>query len=135
LTAARGSSKNTAMGRRRHRLCAAATAVVVLGVLAGPPLAAVAAGPPLPIAGPKHAALGSRYTLTGRTGTVSGRPILGVVVLRGRWDDGSWATLAREHTNARGRYRLAIVLRERGTLTLRLLLPGGDVAIGTIRVG
>jgi len=119
----------------RNRLFAAATALASVGVLAAASSAgARSAGMPLPIAGPSHATVGARYTLSGRTGTIGGRHILGTVVLRGRWDGGGWLTLARQRTDAQGRYRLAIVLRRRGTLALRLLIPGGAVATATIRV-
>lgn len=113
---------------------AAATAGAALCALASAGGAGAVASMPIPIGGPSAAAYGATYTLTGNTGTFNGRHFAGEVVLRGSWNGAMWATLARRRTDANGDYRMSIVLRRRGTLRLRLLLPHGELATKTLRV-
>jgi hypothetical protein len=120
------------VGRRTHRAAAAATAVAAGALVAA--TATAAASAPIVIRGPSAATYGSTYTVSGRTGTLNGRHRTGTVVLRGRWDDGTWFVLAHRRTDARGDYKLTIVLRRRGTLRLRLTLPGADTATKTLHV-
>lgn len=96
--------------------------------------AAFANATTVPIAGPATASAGSRYTLSGRTGTENDVQLTGAVVLRGRWNHGAWLTLARTRTDSRGAYKITIHLQRRGRLDLRLLVPGGVVATKTVRV-
>lgn len=135
MTGDRPCSKNRRVGRRLSRSGAAATAVATACALAAASAGhASVAGRRVPIGGPAQAVLGSTYTLTGHTGTVGKRHLTGVVVLQGRWNGGVWQTLARRRTDARGHYRLVILLRRRGTLDLRLLMPGAEVATKTLHV-
>jgi hypothetical protein len=69
--------------------------------------------------------LGSTFTITGRTGSDTGRSTraVGKVVLSGRWDGGSWRVFATTRTDSGGHYRFTITPRRRADLTLRIAPP------------
>lgn len=86
------------------------------------------------LGGATTAKVGSTYTLTGRTGTVGVARVTGTVVLRGRWNSGSWNVLARTTTDRAGGFSITIHVRQRGSLQLRLSTPDRYVATGTLTV-
>ena len=88
----------------------------------------------MPLGGPPVATAPSRYTLRGRTAATDGVHSTGPVVLRGRWDNGSWLVLDRTQTDGAGNFEVTSKLRRRGVLELRLTLPDGFVGRKTIRV-
>jgi hypothetical protein len=69
--------------------------------------------------------LGSTFTITGRTGSETGKHTraVGRVVLSGRWGAGTWRVLATTTTDAAGSYRFAIKPSRRGDLSLRIAPP------------
>ena len=87
-----------------------------------------------PLPGPTMVTLGTTYSFSGRTGGTVARRAVGDVVLRGRWNHGAWATIARAKTDRQGAFSLSFVLGRRGTLDLRLLTPDGSVAVKTLQV-
>lgn len=91
--------------------------VVALVVLAVPASA---------LAGPGYSMkLGSTFTITGRTGSDTGKHThaLGKVVLSGRFGIERWRVLDSTTTDSTGRYRFAFTPRRRGDLTLRVAPP------------
>jgi hypothetical protein len=69
--------------------------------------------------------LGSTFTITGRTGSDTGKSTraVGKVVLSGRWAGGSWHVITTTVTNSAGYYRFTIKPRRRADLTLRIAPP------------
>ena len=68
--------------------------------------------------------LGTAFTITGRTGSVSGTTrALGRVVVSGRWGSGPWRVITTTKTDKAGRYRLTVKPTRRGDLTLRIAPP------------
>ena len=69
--------------------------------------------------------LGSTFTITGRTGSDTGKQTraVGKVVLSGRWGVGPWHVLTTTTTDSDGNYRFAITPHRRGDLTLRIAPP------------
>jgi hypothetical protein len=129
----------------RKAVAGAATLIAAAGVGAVPAVvggfgvseghAAVAAhAGAVPIPGPWRVKVGSTFTISGHTGSRNRIPFTGPVVLRGRWNGGSWFTFTRTTTDSSGAYRLMITIRRHGVLRLRLLLPGHVVATKTLRV-
>jgi len=90
--------------------------------------------PSKPIGGSPSAGYRSTYVLKGRTGGTGSARVVGVVVLRGRWNNGYWAELTRTRTDSLGRYQIALILRRHGTLDLRLLTPDGSIFTKSLRV-
>jgi hypothetical protein len=95
--------------------------LVVLAVLAVPSSAAAERGFSM--------ALGSTFTITGRTGSDAGKQsrAVGKVVLSGRWGVGAWHVLATTRTDRAGNYKLTITPHRRGELTLRIAPPDHHV--------
>ncbi len=87
-----------------------------------------------PLSGPKTVIAPGSFTLQGRTASVNGIHATGEVVLRGRWNAGTYLELGRSMTDARGSYRLKVALTRRGRLSLRLATPDGYVGITTLSV-
>lgn len=69
--------------------------------------------------------LGSTFTVSGRTGSATGKHTraVGKVVLSGRWGVGPWHVFTTTVTNSAGYYRFAFKPRRRGDLTLRIAPP------------
>lgn len=68
--------------------------------------------------------LGTAFTITGRTGSVSGtKRALGTVVVSGRWGSGPWHVITKTSTDKAGNYHLTVKPRRRGNLTLRISPP------------
>jgi hypothetical protein len=69
--------------------------------------------------------LGSTFTITGRTGSATGKHTraVGKVVLSGHWGVGPWRVITRTVTDNAGYYRFAVKPRRRGDLTLRITPP------------
>ena len=69
--------------------------------------------------------LGSKFTVTGRTGSAKGKRVrsVGKVVVSGRWGAAGWHVLTTTTTDSAGNYRFTITPRHRGDLTLRVAPP------------
>jgi hypothetical protein len=105
-------------------LAVAATTVAFAGT-------AVAVGAPAA----RSIRIGSFFTITGQTGSEAGtRPSTGVVVLSGRWNTNPWHVVASARTDHKGRYRIAITLRRKGLLRLRVSPPDGQDHVFVLRV-
>jgi hypothetical protein len=105
-------------------LAVAATTVAFAGT-------AVAVGAPAA----RSIRIGSVFTITGQTGSEAGtRPSTGVVVLSGRWNTNPWHVVASARTDRKGRYRVAITLRRKGLLRLRVSPPDGQDHVFVLRV-
>jgi hypothetical protein len=91
--------------------------LVALAVLAAPSVAVAGQGFSMK--------LGSTFTITGRTGSESGKHTraVGKVVLSGRWGVGPWHVLTTTTTDSAGNYKFAIKPHRRGDLMLRIAPP------------
>ncbi|HET7130110.1 MAG TPA: hypothetical protein VFJ93_13640 [Gaiellaceae bacterium] len=69
--------------------------------------------------------LGSKFTVTGRTGSAEGKHVraVGKVVVSARWGSDRWHVISTTMTDGAGNYRFTITPRRRGNLTLRVLTP------------
>lgn len=92
---------------------------------------AVAASPPV-----TRLAFGSSYFLRGVTGSLPGRSAsaVGVVVVSGRWQGGTWHVITTTRTDAHGRYRVTVKPRRRGVLSLRVATPDHQLHWFVLRV-
>ena len=81
--------------------------------------------------------LGSTFTITGRTGSDTGKHTraVGKVVLSGRWDTGPWHVLKTTTTDSAGNYRFAVKPRRRGDLSLRIAPPDHHARRYLLHVG
>jgi hypothetical protein len=95
--------------------------LVVLAVLAAPSVALAAGGFSMK--------LGSTFTITGRTGSDTGKHAraVGKVVLSGRWGAGPWRLLTTTTTDNDGNYKFVLKPHRRGDLTLRIAPPDHHV--------
>lgn len=71
--------------------------------------------------------LGSKFIVTGRTGSAPGKHTraLGKVLVYGRWGKGGWHVISMTRTDESGNYRFTLTPRRRGNLTLRITPPDG----------
>jgi hypothetical protein len=69
--------------------------------------------------------LGATLTITGHTGSVTGKtPAVGKVVVSGRWGvAGTWRVLTTTRTDSAGKYRFSYKPVRRGNLALRIVPP------------
>ena len=69
--------------------------------------------------------LGATLTITGHTGSVTGKtPAVGKVVVSGRWGTvGPWRVLTTTRTDGAGKYRFSYTPVRRGDLALRIVPP------------
>lgn len=97
----------------------------LLSFLAPAVLAASLAFPSVAGAGQSFSMqLGSTFTITGRTGSDTGKTrAVGKVVLSGRWGNGPWHVITTTKTDSAGNYRLSVKPHRRGDLTLRIAPP------------
>jgi hypothetical protein len=90
---------------------------VVLAVLVAPSLALAARDFSMKV--------GATFTITGRTGSDTGKQsrAVGKVVLSGRWGVGPWRALTTTTTDSGGNYKFVLKPHRRGDLTLRISPP------------
>ena len=68
--------------------------------------------------------LGDTLTVTGQTGSRTGaKRAVGTVVVRGRWNGGSWYIISTTHTDRLGHYRVVVTPTRRGYLDVRIMPP------------
>ena len=81
--------------------------------------------------------LGSTFTITGRTGSDTGKHTraIGKVVLSGRWGAGPWHVLTTTTTDSAGNYRFAVTPHRRGNLSLRIAPPDHHARRYLLHVG
>ncbi len=69
--------------------------------------------------------VGSTFTVTGRTGSATGKHTraVGKVVVSGRWGKGRWHVLTTTQTDQAGNYGFRLKPHRRGNLTVRIAPP------------
>lgn len=82
------------------------------------------------LGGPKQARQGGVLTIAGN----AAKGVTGNVQIEVHWNAQPWQTVSSGPLGERGSYRAEIPLFQAGMLNIRVLLPNGDQARGSVRV-